>query len=63
MADTHLLITKGEEAGYTLTRVTNLDIRGSINELARLIGGAEITEATFEAAREMKDMAAHVKLD
>jgi len=53
-ADTHFLIQKQTEAERTLTSVTALSYDEAVNELARLIGGAEITAATVQAAHEMK---------
>ena len=53
LADTHLLIAKGERDGRTYTTVTPLDIEGRKQELARIIGGANITETTLKSAEEM----------
>ena len=53
MGDTHLLIAKGERDGRTYTTVTPLDIEGRKRELARIIGGANITEITLKSAEEM----------
>ena len=53
LADTHLLIAKGERDGRTYTTVTPLDIDGRKQELARIIGGANITETTLKSAEEM----------
>ena len=53
MGDTHLLIAKGERDGRTYTTVTPLDIEGRKWELARIIGGANITETTLKSAEEM----------
>ena len=53
MGDTHLLIAKGERDGRTYTTVTPLDINGRKKELARIIGGANITEITLKSAEEM----------
>ena len=53
LADTHLLIAKGERDGRTYTTVTPLDIEGRKRELARIIGGANITETTLKSAEEM----------
>ena len=53
MADTHLLIAKGERDGRTYTTVTLLDLEGRKQELARIIGGANITETTLKSAEEM----------
>ena len=53
LANTHLLIAKGEREGRTYTTVTPLDIEGRKRELARIIGGASITETTLKSAEEM----------
>jgi len=53
MADTHLLISKAARDGRTYTSVTPLDKEGRINEIARIIGGAVITETTRKSAEEM----------
>lgn len=55
LADTHLLIAKGERDGRTYTTVTPLDREGRKLELARIIGGASITETTLKSAGEMLD--------
>ena len=53
MADTHFLISKAEQGGRTYTSVTPLDLMGRKEEIARLIGGARITENTLKSAEEM----------
>ena len=53
LADTHLLIAKSERDGRTYTTVTPLDLEGRKRELARIIGGANITETTLKSAEEM----------
>ena len=53
LADTHLLIAKAERDGRTYTTVTPLDLEGRKRELARIIGGANITETTLKSAEEM----------
>lgn len=53
MGDTHLLIAKEERSGRTYTTVTPLDLEGRKRELARIIGGASITETTLKSAEEM----------
>lgn len=53
MADTHLLIAKSEHDGRTFTTVTPLDMEGRKQELARIIGGAHITDTTLRSAEEM----------
>ncbi len=53
MGDTHMLIAKSEHDGRTFTTVTPLDKEGRKAELARIIGGANITETTLKSAEEM----------
>ena len=53
LGDTHLLIAKEERNGRTYTTVTPLDFDGRKKELARIIGGANITETTLKSAEEM----------
>ena len=53
MGDAHLLIAKEERQGRTYTTVTPLDFEGRKMELARIIGGATITETTLKSAEEM----------
>ena len=53
VADGHLLIAKTEREGRTFTKVTPLDREGRKREIARIIGGAVITETTLASAEEM----------
>ena len=53
LANTHLLISKSERNGRTYTSVVPLDLEGRKRELARIIGGATITETTLKSAEEM----------
>ena len=53
LAQTHLLIAKEERQGRTYTTVNPLDFEGRKRELARIIGGANITEITLQSAQEM----------
>ncbi len=53
MAHTHMLISKGEREGRTYTTVLPMDKEGRKRELARIIGGANITEITLRSAEEM----------
>ncbi len=53
LADTHMLISKSERDGRTYTSVAPLDFEGRKRELARIIGGAKITETTLKSAGEM----------
>ena len=53
LADTHLRISKEERSGRTYTTVEPLDFEGRKLELARIMGGAQITETTLQSAAEM----------
>ncbi len=57
LADAHYLIEKQVRGGRTFTRVQELDEEGRKRELARIIGGAEITPLTLENAAEMLRLA------
>ncbi len=53
LADHHYLIKKQVEQGRTFTEVQPLDHEGRVNELARIIGGVNITEAARSHAEDM----------
>lgn len=53
LANTHFLISKEERNGRTYTNVTPLELEGRKRELARIIGGTNITETTLKSAEEM----------
>ena len=57
MADHHFLIEKNVENGATVSHIRELDDEESAEELARILGGARITPAVLENAREMKKLA------
>ena len=61
MADTHFMIEKGLSQGRTVTSIYALDEDASTGELARLLGGEQITDAVVENAREMRRMAEDTK--
>ncbi|MBK8315880.1 MAG: DNA repair protein RecN [Acidobacteria bacterium] len=52
-ADAHFQVFKEVVAGRTITRVVPLDTEGRVEELARMIGGAEITPLARKHAKEM----------
>lgn len=52
-ADSHLLVRKEVAAGRTTVSIEKLDRRGRVEELARMLTGAEITETARRHAREM----------
>lgn len=67
MANQHFLIEKSIEKDskkneMTVSRIHSLDYDQSVNELARMIGGVEITEKVIDSAREMKSLAKSKKI-
>ena len=52
-ADTHFEIEKRVERGRTRTSVRRLDDSGRVDEIARMLGGAAITDGLRASAREM----------
>ena len=52
-ANTHFLIQKDYENERTYTKVTALDFENRKYELARIMGGLQITDALLEGAEEM----------
>ncbi len=56
-ADEHFLISKEVQAGKTYTHVKELDRDGRIEEIARIIGGVNVTQLQRDSAGEMIDNA------
>ena len=61
MADCHFEIAKSAEGGKTKTEIRRLREEETVKELARLLGGVEITEAVLQNAREMKELASQTR--
>ena len=57
MADSHYLIEKTSDNNSTISRIYRLSEEESVEELARMLGGAEITSTVLDNAREMKKFA------
>jgi len=57
MADVHFMIEKKVLGEETQTSIRQLDERESIEELARILGGAKITQTVLDGAKEMKELA------
>lgn len=57
MADTHFEIQKNVFENVTITNIKKLSDEESTQEIARILGGAEITRRTLDTALEMKDLA------
>lgn len=61
MADAHYLIEKTVENQKTTTQIRRISDKEAIAELARILGGAKITDAVYETAQEMKELAVKMK--
>ncbi len=61
MADAHFLIEKQVEDGHTHTSIRALEEPESAQELARILGGAQITDTVLQSAREMRRQARELK--
>ncbi len=57
MADAHYLIEKKVEQSVTRSNIVKLNNEDSVHELARMLGGVEITDAVVKNAQEMKELA------
>lgn len=57
MADTHFVIEKSVDSGRSETQIRPLSESEMVEELARILGGVEITEAVRQNAKEMKTLA------
>jgi DNA repair protein RecN (Recombination protein N) len=55
LATTHLRVAKAARGGRTIATVEALDAEARVEELARMAGGARVTEATRQHARELLD--------
>ena len=61
MADQHFRIAKQAVDNATVTGITQLETDEVVEELARLLGGEEITDAVRENAKELLQKAADKK--
>ncbi len=52
-AQQHLQVSKSEQQGTTLSRIRPLGADERVEEIARMLGGLQITETTRNHAREM----------
>ena len=57
VSDCHYLIQKETDGNTVETRITVLDHEASVRELARMLGGANVTGKILESAEEMKELA------
>ncbi|MDL2311124.1 DNA repair protein RecN, partial [Peptostreptococcaceae bacterium OttesenSCG-928-C18] len=57
LADYHLLIDKEESTEDTISNIYSINIDERVNEIARLIGGVNITDITLKQAKQMLEQA------
>lgn len=57
MADAHYLIEKSVQNQTTVSTIRRMQEEESVNELARMLGGVEITETVRKSAEEMRELA------
>jgi DNA repair protein RecN (Recombination protein N) len=61
MADAHYLIQKHQDEGRTRTEVKQLTDAERVDEIARMLSGADLTETTRKHAAEMLERACSIK--
>jgi len=52
-AHQHLSVSKAQAGGRTVSRIAALDRQARIDEVARMLAGAEITATSRQHAREL----------
>ncbi len=63
MADSHFRVSKSAEGDKTVVEVENLDEKGSLDELSRIVGGEELSEGVYKAASDIRNSALARKKD
>ncbi|MFW6021937.1 MAG: DNA repair protein RecN [Halanaerobiaceae bacterium] len=63
MADNHFFIRKEVEEDRTHTKIDKLNEKERKEELARILGGVELTETTLKHAEEMLELASEKKAE
>ena len=61
MADKNLYISKSNDGTATFTSLKSLDDKDVVGEIARLTGGADISEQSLQTAKEMKEWSNNFK--
>ena len=61
MSDEHFLIEKSTKDNRTISSIRKLSEDESVRELARMLGGKDITDAVLGNARELKQTARSIK--
>lgn len=57
LASNHILISKEDLDSFTISKTERVEGTNRVNEIARLIGGVDITPTTIESSKEMLKMA------
>lgn len=57
LASNHILISKEDLDSFTISKTERVEGANRVNEIARLIGGVDITPTTIESSKEMLKMA------
>ncbi len=52
-SDNHLVVSKHEEDNRTYTKVSNADLSGKTDELAKMIGGSAISDPQVRSAEDI----------
>ncbi len=63
LANNHILIKKEDVKDLTISTTEDLSALNRVNEIARMIGGVDITSTTEQSAREMLEMAEDLRND
>lgn len=61
MSDSHYLIEKFTQSDRTQTSIRRINEEETIQELARIAGGAQITDSVLASAKEIREMAKEYK--
>ncbi len=60
-SDTHLVVSKNEDHQRTFTHVANVNLEGSVHELAHMMGGSEISEPQIKSAEDLLKKTKEIK--
>ena len=61
LAANHILITKSDQGDFTISKTEKIESKKRVDEIARLIGGVNITDITLNSASEMLMMAEELR--
>lgn len=61
LSNNHILISKTDLDRFTVSKAYTIEDKERVDEIARLIGGVDITSTTVKSAKEMLEMAEELK--